>query len=140
MTANAMTARVATGMTANGSTTRMTAGATPGMTTSPMMPAVAAAPADAGGSVLVTPVPAGAVPTVVVPAIIVTKPNELRALDDIQAIGRTANRSRCDHCAGAHDRCADDENGCGRNGNSQSSHDAPLVCIDQITKYERNAE
>jgi hypothetical protein len=49
----------------------------------PMMPAVTAAPADAGSKVLAAPVPAWAVPTVVIPAIIVTEPNELRALDYI---------------------------------------------------------
>jgi hypothetical protein len=64
------------------------------MSSTPMMPAVAAAPADARSEVLVAPVPAGAVPTVVIPAVIVTEPNELRALDYIQAVGRASNRSR----------------------------------------------
>jgi hypothetical protein len=73
----------------------------------PMMPAVTAAPADAGSKVLAAPVPAWAVPTIVIPAIIVTEPDELRALDYIQAVGHTANRSRCNHRSrantGAHD-------------------------------------
>ena len=94
-----------------------------GMSATPMMPAVAAAPADAGREVLTAPVPARPVPTVVIPAIIVPKPDELRAFDHVQAVGRTANCSRRNHRsradASAHDRCAGDENGCRHDGNSE---------------------
>ena len=71
---------------------RMTGMTATGVSAAPMMPAVAAAPADARSEVLVAPVPAGAVPTVVVPAIIAAEPDELRALDHIQAVGRAAKR------------------------------------------------
>ena len=63
------------------------------MSSTPMMPAVATAPTDAGSEVLVAPVSAGPVPTIVIPAVIVTEPDELRALDYIQPVGRTSNRS-----------------------------------------------
>ena len=108
----------------------MTATRTAGVSATPMMPAVAAAPADAANEVLAAPVPPGAVPTVVVPAIIATEPDELRALDYIQALGRTANCSGCDHRrrTGAHDRSAGNEDGCGRNGNGESTHgDLPFL-------------
>jgi hypothetical protein len=105
------------------------AATTAGMSAMPMMPAVAAAPADAGRKVLAAPVPAWAVPTVVIPAIIVTEPDELRALDHVQAVGCSANCSRRNHRdradAGADDRCARNENGCRRNGNSESMHERP---------------
>jgi hypothetical protein len=108
---------------------------TAGMSAMPMMPAVAAAPANAGRKVLAAPVPARPVPTVVIPAIIVTEPDELRALDHIQAVGRSANCSRRNHRGrvdvGADDRCAGNENGGGRNGNSESTHD-DLPVFEQI--------
>jgi hypothetical protein len=90
-----------------------------------MMPAVATAKADAGNEVLATPIPAGAVPAVVVPAIIAAKPNELRALYDIQVISRTENCLGCNHwcCASAHDRNDSNKGGCGRDGNGESTHD-----------------
>jgi hypothetical protein len=89
------------------------------------MPAVAAAPTDAGSEILVTPVPAGAVPTVVIPAVIVTEPDELRALDYIQTVGRTSNCSRYRGCtdAGPHDRLTANEDGGDRNRHSESMHD-----------------
>ena len=121
---NTANATNGTGMTAtNERCTGMTTPAA-GMSPTPMMPAVAAAPAEARNEVLAAPVPAGAVPTVVVPAIILTEPDELRALDYIQAVGRTANCSGCAHRrrTGAHDRSAGNEDGCGRNGNGESTH------------------
>ena len=101
-----------------------------GMSATPMMPAVAAAPADAGREVLTAPVPARPVPTVVIPAIIVPKPDELRAFDHVQAVGRTAN---CPPGAtiGAAPTLAPsalmcrDENGCRHDGNSEFRHECP---------------
>jgi hypothetical protein len=63
--------------------TAMTATNTTGVSAAPAVPAVAAAPPHAANEVLAAPVPPGAVPTVVVPAIVPTKPDELRALDYI---------------------------------------------------------
>ncbi len=102
------------------------------MSPTPMMPAVAATPTDAGVEVLVAPVPAGAVPPVVVPTVIVTEPDELRALDHIQVVGRPAKRFGRGYwgCADAraHERCAGNEDGCGRNRNSESTHnDLPFL-------------
>jgi hypothetical protein len=58
-----------------------------------------------------------------------TEPNELRALDHIQAVGRCANRSGRDHRgraeAGARYRCAGYENGCGRDRDHKSTHNDP---------------
>jgi hypothetical protein len=126
-----------TGMNDN-SVAMMTA-TTAGMSAMPMMPAVTAAPADAGRKVLAAPVPARPVPTVVIPAIIVTEPDELRALDHIQAVGRSVNCSRRNHRGrvdvDADDRCAGNENGGGRNGNSESTHD-DLPVLDRLPQYE----
>jgi hypothetical protein len=137
MTATGMTA---TGMTATGMTATGMTATTAGMSPTPMMPAVAAAPAKAGNEVSAAPVPAGAVPTVVVPAIILTEPDELRALDYIQARGRTANCSGCDHRrrTGAHDRSAGNEDGCGRNGNGESTHDD--LSFPLLTKFHNASE
>ena len=111
---------------------RMTAVTAAGMSAMPMVPAIAAAPADAGREVFAAPVPARAVPAVVVPAVIVTEPDELRALDDIQAIGRIANGSGCGHRRGArlHDRCARKEYRCGSNDSSKFAHDDTSQCMD----------
>ncbi len=123
--------------------TAMSAMTAAGMSAMPVMPAVAAAPADAGREILTAPVPAWAVPTVVIPTIMATEPDELRALDHVQAVGRIANRSGPNHrgCtdAGAHDRCAGNENGRGRNGNGESTHDG-LPVFNRIPRYERFAE
>lgn len=100
------------------------------MSSTPMMPTIAAAPTDAGSEVLVAPVPAGAVPTVVIPAVIVTEPDELRALNYIQAIGRSSNRSSHRGCTdtGPHDRRTANEDGCGRNRHSEPMHnDFPFL-------------
>jgi hypothetical protein len=103
---------------------RMPAMNAAGMSAMPVTPAVAAAPADAGREILTAPVPAWAVPTVVIPAIMATEPNELRALDHIQAIGCCADRSRRDHRGRveAHYRRARKENGCGRDRDHEFTH------------------
>ncbi len=99
---------------------------TTGMSAMPMMPAVAAAPADAGSTVLAAPVPAWAIPPVVVPAIMVTEPDELRTLDHVQAIGRVANYCGRDHRgrvdAGAYEWYAGNECRCSRD-RSRFTHD-----------------
>jgi hypothetical protein len=61
-----------------------------------------------------------------------TEPNELRALDHIQAIGRCANRSRRDHRGRveAHYRRARKENGCGRDRDHEFTH-GDLVKFDR---------
>jgi hypothetical protein len=111
--------------------TAMSAMTAAGMSAMPVMPAVATAPADAGREILTAPVPAWAVPTVVIPTIMATEPDELCALDHVQVVGRIANRSGPNHrgCtdAGAHDRCTDNENG-GGNDSSKSTHD-DLQCL-----------
>jgi len=106
----------------NGCCVGMTATATAGVSA---VPAVTTAPADAVNAVLVAPVPARAVPTVVVPAIIMTEPDKRCALDDIQAVSRVANCCGRDHrgCADAYHRCAGNEYGCGCNANGKSLHD-----------------
>jgi hypothetical protein len=113
--------------------TSVTAMAATGVSAAPAVPTVAAAPADARRQVLAAPVPAWAVPTVVVPAVIVTEPDELRALDHLQAVGRTANCSGRDHRrrAGAHDRRAGNEHRCGRDGNNQSTHAGLQMLFDR---------
>jgi hypothetical protein len=98
-----------------------------GMSSAPIMPAVPAAPAKTDAPAIVAPIPARPIPTIFVPAIIVTEPDELHALDHIQAVGRRSDRSGRDDRgradARAHDRCAGKEYGCGRNGDHESTLD-----------------
>jgi hypothetical protein len=122
--------------------TRMTAA---GMSAMPMMPAIAAAPTDAGTEVLAAPVPAGTVPAVVVPAIIAAEPDELRALDHGQAIGRIANGSGRGHGRSPHmdDRCASNEERRGSNDNCEFTHDdlprlpknLPVCTLRELTEW-----
>jgi hypothetical protein len=106
---------------------RMTRMAAAGMSAMPMMPAIAAAPADAGTEILTAPVPAWAIPAVVVPAIIATEPDELRALDHVQAVGGIADRGWCDRWsgvgAGAYYRHTGNKHGRDRKRAGDSTHD-----------------
>jgi hypothetical protein len=70
----------------------VTARPTSSMTAAPTVPAKAAAPTDARDSVAAAPIPAWAIPAVVVPAITAAKPDELRVLDEIEAVGRRSHR------------------------------------------------
>ena len=73
------------------------------------------------------------VPAVVLPAIMVTTPDKLRALDYTQAVGHTANRSGYCGCACAgQDQHTATENGCGRNHHANLSMMASLSSIDHI--------
>jgi hypothetical protein len=64
----------------------------------PTVPSDRAAPTKASAPVIATPVPAGAAPTVIVPTIAPTLPDELRGLDDGQFIRRSTQARRgADH-------------------------------------------
>jgi hypothetical protein len=64
------------------------------MTAMPMMPAIAAAPTNSARLVRTAPIPARAVPTIVVPTVIMTIPNELDVFGHTQAV------YRCTNCCG----------------------------------------
>jgi hypothetical protein len=119
----------------------MTAVAAARMSAMPMMPAIAAAPTDAGTEIFAAPVPAWAVPTVVVPAIIAAEPDKLRALDHVQAIGCVAQLRRCGHGSrvntGAHYRHANDKYGRDRNGGSEFTHDNLQTFDQNLLNYSR---
>jgi len=80
------------------------------MSAAPSVPAVAATPTQTTTKHVAAPIPARPLPSVVVPAILATEPNELGALDHIEAVGRSAKRFGCDDRrraeAGAHYRYA----------------------------------
>jgi hypothetical protein len=115
--------------------TGVTAANTASVSAPPAVPAVTAAPADARSKVLAAPVPAGSVPTVVVPAIIVAKPDELHPIETLQAVDRTTNCSGGNHRGrvetGTHYRCPGKENSCSRDRDRKSTHD-DLARFDQI--------
>jgi hypothetical protein len=95
-----------------------------GMAAMPAVPAVAATPAQTATRFIAAPIPARPTPTAVIPAIMATEPNELRALDHIQAVGRGANRSWRDHRGRieAHYRCTSKKNSCSRDRDHKFPH------------------
>ncbi len=98
------------------------------MSAAPTVPAVAAAPTQTTTERVAAPIPARPPPSVVVPAILATEPNELGAFDDIQAVGRSTKRFRRDDWrrASAHNRYAANENCCRPESNREFTHDVPV--------------
>jgi len=99
------------------------------MSAAPSVPAVAATPTQTTTKRVAAPIPARPLPSVVVPAILATEPNELGALDHIQAVGGSAERCGCDHRrraeAVAHYRYAANENCCRPERDHKSTHIVP---------------
>src|SRR5262249_35916260 len=85
----------------------------------PAVPARGATPAEALPPTVSAPVPARAVPAVVVPAMTPAAPDELHIVDDAEFVGGRAHSIRCAHrrpcgstchCAGAYGQRGDHRN------------------------------